>query len=250
MEFKLLENKEKSPAPALEKGIRVLTRLTDCGPQNLETISKELSEPKASILRYLDTLISLDLIERDPVSKEYSSKIAIIRRDDSDRNLYGKVQHLLNSLVEKTFRTAEWYVFDKNRMLLTQRAEPRDAFIRVIAQIGFERKIDKEFEAVTRIAILNLGIKINNQKFWIYKNGTREYLSKDACNEILQKDMKNGYALDLDYNCNGVRRYAAPKFDNGKFAGVVALAENFTPDADQQVQNISKILKTEINRQN
>ena len=82
----------KSPAPALKKGIQLLERLSEKGQQNLETLAKDLDEPKASVLRYLDTLLALDLIGKDPVSKEYTAKIALIRVDSANKDISGKVR--------------------------------------------------------------------------------------------------------------------------------------------------------------
>ncbi|HCE46236.1 MAG TPA: hypothetical protein DET40_22045 [Lentisphaeria bacterium] len=243
-----MKHKIKSPAPALEKGLKILTRLSANRPQNLESLSKDLGEPKASVLRYLDTLMLLDLIGRDPVSKEYCSKIAIVRMDSAGRDLSGKIQKLLDSLAGKTCRTAEWYVPNGGRMVLMQRSEPEDAMIHVKAKIGFERMLDDQFEAVARIAISNLGAGVSGRNYWVYKGGERKSISEEACRRILRSDRENGFAIDVEYNDNGVRRYAVPVFNQGKFAGVIALAENFRPDADSQIPRISKILKEEIKR--
>ncbi|MFZ2655152.1 MAG: helix-turn-helix domain-containing protein [Victivallales bacterium] len=236
----------KSPAPALEKGIQALTRLSENGPRNLEKLSKDLGEPKASLLRYLDTLLSLGLVGRDPVTKEYSSKVAMVRLGRAGRDFSDKVQKLLDSLAEKTCRTAEWYVHNGDRMVLARRSEPENAVIHVKAKIGFERELNGEFEAVARIAILNLKIDLSGKKSWIYRDGRKKNIEESICRKILDSDRKNGYAIDMEYNENGVRRYAAPVFQNGKLAGVIALAENFRPDADSKIPRIAKMLKDEI----
>ena len=43
----------------------------------------------------------------------------------------------------------------------------------------------------------------------------------------------NWRLMDVEYNPNGVRRYAAAvRKSDGTLAGIIALAENFTPSAD------------------
>lgn len=237
----------KSSAPALEKGIQALNWLSEVGPQKLETISRELCEPKASLLRYLDTLLSLGLVGRDPVSKEYVAKAAIISFDSAGRELSGKIQKHLDALAERTGRTAEWYVLSNGGMSIMRRSEPEKAEIHVKAKVGFVRSLEDEFEAVARVAALNLNLGLAGKKYWIWMKGKKKSITETACGNILKNERKNGYALDLDYNGNGVRRYAAPVFHNGGFAGIVALAENFKPDADSQIPEISRALKDEIN---
>ncbi len=236
----------KSPAPALKKGIQLLERLSEKGQQNLEALARDLDEPKASVLRYLDTLLALDLVEKDPVSKEYTAKIALIRVDSANKDISGKVRKLLDTLSTKTCRTAEWYVLNNDRMVLEQRSEPENAEIHVKARIGFERLLDDEFEAVARTAISNLNIDVSGKKLWVYRQGKKIYIDPAECRKILESDNRNGYAMDMEYNVNGVRRYAAPVFYLGKFAGVIALSENFTPDADRQIAKISKLLMDAI----
>lgn len=236
----------KSPAPALKKGIQLLERLSEKGPQNLETLANDLDEPKASVLRYLDTLLTLDLVGKDPVSKEYTAKVAMIRIDSANKDISGKVRKLLDYLSTKTCKTAEWYVLNNDRMVLEQRSEPENAHIHVKARIGFERLLDSEFEAVARIAISNLNIDVSRKKYWCYRHGEKINIDQVECSKILDSDKTNGYAMDIEYNVNGVRRYAVPAFYLGKFAGVIALSENFTPDADRQIAKISKILMDAI----
>ncbi len=241
-----MKQKKKSPAPALEKGIRILRRLSENGPQNLEMLSKDIGEPKASVLRYLDTLVSLGMAGRDPVSREYCAKVAILGLDSAGKELSEKVQSLLDALSEKTCRTAEWYVFNGGRMVLTMRSEPENAMIHVKAKVGFVRELDVEFEAVTRIAVSNLRLDMSGRKYQGYRNGKKKELTESACRKMVEEDARNGFAMDMEYNPNGVRRYAVPVFHDGKFAGVAALAENFRPDADRQITVISKILLNEI----
>ncbi|HBC89373.1 MAG TPA: hypothetical protein DCZ94_20730 [Lentisphaeria bacterium] len=241
-----MKQKKKSPAPALEKGMQVLERLSKNGPQNLELLSKNLGEPKASVLRYLDTLISLGMADRDPISKEYSAKVSITRIDSAGKELSIKIQDLLDSLAEKTCRTAEWYLPNHDKMILVQRTEPDDAVIHVKAKVGFERPLDGELEAVARIAISNLRLSTAGKKYWVYRSGERKRISESLSGKMLEYDRENGFAMDVEYNPNGVRRYAVPVFYEGKFAGVVALAENFRPDADRQIPRISKMLKEAI----
>ncbi len=244
-----MKHKTKSSAPALEKGLKILERLSGGGPQKLESLSKDIGEPKASVLRYLDTLVSLGLAGRDPESKEYSVKVAMVRLDSAVREFSSKIQKLLDVLAEKTCRTAEWYVSSDGKMSLTMRSEPEDAEIHVKAKIGFERELDGEFEAVARIAISSLDMDVSGGGYWVYRSGVRKSISGTMCGKILESDRKNGYAMDLEYNPNGVRRYAAPVFNEGRFAGVLALAENYRPDADSQIPVISKILLDEIKYQ-
>ena len=222
------------PAPALEKGVRVLNELIGKGPVNLETLARKTEIPKASLLRILNTLGSLDMVERSNATKEYTSLVRIVPFSSHRNQARLKIQKALHSLSVFTGKTTEWYVFDSVRLVITDRVEPEQPVVQVRARIGFMRELNGEFDAVARSGLAYLEDHIQTGSYWTYRKGEKMIVDDASVLKRLKQVKRKKAVMDREYNTNGVRRYAAPVLnpeDNTLF-GIMAIAENYTPDAD------------------
>ncbi|RMD75109.1 MAG: hypothetical protein D6820_15355, partial [Lentisphaerae bacterium] len=62
---------KKAAAPALQRGIEIIRLLADQIPRTLEELNRQTGIPKSSLLRFLETLELLNIVERDPVTRAY-----------------------------------------------------------------------------------------------------------------------------------------------------------------------------------
>ncbi|HPO90992.1 MAG TPA: helix-turn-helix domain-containing protein [Victivallales bacterium] len=236
--------KQKYKAPALARGLDLIEFLSESEPLTLERLSEKLSIPKASLLRLLETLELKGYVEKNPKNKEYMAKTIIIPTF-IEKNLREKINKLLNDLSEKTLRTVEFYIPDKNGLKIAFRKECEIKNITVKAKIGFKRSLDSEFEAVTRIAHA-FADSLKTQyydKMWIYNSGQIKKINKEDYEEFVKTTKKERIAIDFEFNSNGVRRTAAPIFEDKNLIGIIALAENFYPNCDEDTKKNAKILK-------
>lgn len=238
--------KQKFKAPALARGLDVLLLLSNSGSLSLEKLSLASRIPKASLLRILQTLELKGLVERDPIDKHYTNKVFFFSASAS-KDFMLSLPPFLKNLSMKTDRTVEFYSPERESLKITARSECGSRMITVKANLGFRRELDGELEAVARIGHV-FGSFSNckfSKKLWQYKNGKKKKITISQYKEQIEKVKSEKIAFDIEFNSNGVRRSAAPIFQNGKFAGVIALAENFFPNCDKETIKNLKILKYE-----
>lgn len=239
-----MSDEQKYPAPALARGLRILQALNAAdGPMTLEELAQEVGYPKASLLRLLETLTMLNLVERNGVGKSYSALAGVAYRDRWTR-VRGVVRGAMERLTLATGITSEWYEAGSSCMKLIDLFDPPDAHVRIAARVGFRRRIDDELEAVTRVALASPLFEYTGEKLWQYtETGKKVALSAKKCRKQITKTRDKGITMDPNWNGNGIRRYAAWLMDGDEFVGVLALAEIFTPGADKHIESHMKELK-------
>ncbi len=241
----------KYPAPALERGIKVLELLSNNESFSLEEIAEKLKAPKSSLLRILDTLCQINHVSKDSTTKKYIALSAIIPISNVDILQTKQIINSLAFLSKETSLTAEWYLYNGESMVMTEQVEPENSQVYVMAKIGWKRELYNEFEAVARVAIAN-GCKSSNEKksYWNYdENGEKENISNKDVSKQLKLTLKEKCTMDEKYNSNGIRRYAAPIMkSNGDLLGIIALAENFTPSANAKSAKKLELLKNETKK--
>lgn len=222
---------DKLSAPALARGIAVLRYLEIEPEASLETITRRLNWPKASLLRILGTLCELGLVARDPGSRRYRLKVRLVAQDPSDRDFASTVQESLDRLAERTGQTAEWYQPAEQGMLLVQRREPPDNEVVIRSGIGFVRKWTGELNAVCLAGYAGCDRSPEPRTdFWAYvRHGVAAKLSAAEVKERIARVQTQGFAADAAFNDNGVRRMACGVGHQTRFKGVLALAERLMP---------------------
>ncbi len=240
----------RAPAPALAQGICALAELSSAGPLRLEELSRRTGVNKPSLLRLLNTLIGLGMVSKDEATKVYRAVSVIVMRSPGLDELSARIPAELKRLSGLTGRTSEWYVPGDGVMMLSDRCEPEDCAVNVKARIGFERELDGELEAVARLA-LGCGAPrpAGKTAHWNYMNGKKAKIPASKAAKLIASAGKAGHCLDTEYNVNGVRRYAAAvRHADGNFVGIIAVAENFTPDADSKAASTVRALLESADR--
>lgn len=240
----------KLPAPALDKGITVLQLLAEEGELSLETICNLTQIPKASLLRFLETLIAKGCVFKDPETKKYRALMQVVPIEGQSNDFMRLVSESVTQLSVSHDVTAEWYEPYDEGARITMRHEPEHSFVRVVARVGFSRVFNYIFEAVIQVVLACDRSKYSTEHDQYFKVDWREKRSIDE-DEIL-KDLdtveQNSYlAVDQYYNDNGVMRLAAAVRDeDGTLQGVLALAFSYEPSQDQYIEKALIDLKRTV----
>lgn len=237
-------SKPKSAAPALERGLHILRVLNGGPSRSLEELAQQIGAPKSSTLRLLDTLAESGYVVRDEVSKRYRSAVIVLPEGDVNGQLLAVIDRELAALCECFSVTAEWYQPFPRHMTITRRREATGNPVWVRAQLGFTRSQDDEWEAVTRLAhALGHFTWEASARFRVYCGGRLGEWSAAEAARALEKELASGKSLNLadrtafdaEYNVNGIRRLAAAVVHrDGALLGVLALAESYRPNADEE----------------
>lgn len=235
----------KGGAPALERGIHLLNILASGqGDRNLDELAKITKYPKASILRFLETLANLGLVRKDPRTRTYHAVAALVPMRPDDIYMKHEISSVLEKLSSDTGKTSEWYIPHNGNMTISDRHEVQNGPVQVKATIGFVRDPDEEFEAVARIALANGIGNAGRKEFWRTRGAEKIKVPAEKAYKILSASRKNGIAMDEDFNANGVRRFAASVKDGqGDLFGTLALADIFIPSHDADSRKILNTLR-------
>lgn len=215
----------ETAAPALARGLAVLVAL---GTQSLalEALAAKLKLPKASVFRLLGALQEIGLVRKTP-EKCYEA-LCVLRLLADEQSLFReRVARKLPEVCRKAGATIEWYEPTAGGMRLVSQAHP-DTEVRVQAQPGFVRKWGEEFDAVARLGYaFDPQAPALGQLYGYAGDGVQETIPGKKAQALLAEATREEVAADIHFNTNGVRRCAAAILEEGKFRGVLALAEAF-----------------------
>ncbi len=247
LEYLMSDESEKYPAPALARGLKVLEILNDCESMTLEGLSQEVGYPKASLLRFLETLGALGLVRREEAGKRYTA-LASVQLHDETTLIRGVVRKEMKRLTGATGITTEWYERVAERMEIVDLYDSPHAEVFIRARIGFRRPFRNELEAVTRIG---LGVGLFDYgaiSYWYYdEEGERPHMPAEVRDAQIQEAKDKRLTMDFNWNSNGLRRYAAAVMDGQKLIGILALAETFTPGANKRIDfNLGELKQAAI----
>lgn len=235
---------DKSPAPALEKGLYLLEILNKQGEKKLEEMTAVSGMPKASVNRYLKTLVMAGYAQRDPITKKFYGLCRIERNSNSSDMLKDQLPKIMSELVDATGFTAEWYEYRNQHAFITFRQEPQNVAVKVLANLGFCRRLDEELDAVAQLFIKNYGLPTTLPNYYIRKWDEKITLTPAQVSEKIEAVGNNFLAADKNFNHNGVRRCAIAVFDNHKnMLGVLALAGHYHPSSNKVQQKGIELLK-------
>jgi DNA-binding IclR family transcriptional regulator len=215
-------------APALNRGLAVLSVLTQASPLSLDSVSEKLRLPKPSVYRLLSTLQRIGAVKKRS-DKQYEPLWGLQSLIDVHLSFRERLHEPMVALCNKTMCTIEWYEVSARGMKLVQQEHP-DSELYVQARPGFLRAWGRELDAVARLgyAFAEEAPKLVSL-FEVYvSNGVyKKSLSKKEAEKRIQEAKNERSAYDVIYNLNGVRRYAVPVLMDESFLGVLALAEGY-----------------------
>lgn len=236
---------KKYPAPALERGLFLLNLINTEGPENLEYLTLKSGLPKASVSRYLETLVMCGYLRRDPKTKQYHSCCQIDRRSKGVELLIEKLSTVIHDLANESTMTVEWYEMKEGLPTITLRAVPTDSAVEVKAKLGFARSLCHEFDAVARLFLADVGVPRPFPNYYKRDWDKMTNISqKEVAEELCQVINQSWLTYDREYNHNGVRRCAVGVTDSqSKLIGVLAMVGHYKPNADEIQDNGIELLQ-------
>ena len=227
----------KSTVPGLERGIHILEILADGHERSLEELVRVSGYPKTSVLRILDTLSGLSLVQRDPVTKFYRGLKKLLPLGEGSQTFDQVIADKLTELARKHGQTMEWYTLEEDGiMAMTQRSEPEHANIRVLARIGYKRNWISELESVTAISWAFLRPGQSLPAFYDYNDqGLKRDISSEEASQRIEQALQDRQSVDSNYNPNGIRRIASAVLHRNRLIGILVMATCFTPQAEQML---------------
>lgn len=238
-----MEHTMGTPAPALARGIRILRLLEDGQRYSLDALARRTGIPKASLMRLLQALIELELVERSPDSKAYAARARIVPLAAGEASFGRAVAQSLQQLASQSEQTAEWYVPNETGMVLVRRREPEAQQVHVVARIGFVRPCQGELDAVACLAAAFYHSPASYRGFWTYDhNGAQRRLNAGEARKRIEEAGATRWARDAHYNTNGVRRIAAAVTANERLIGILALAGSYQPGRREYLESQRPLL--------
>ena len=211
-------------APALNRGLAALLLLGERGPLSLDEIAGTLDLPKASVFRFLGTLVEAGAVRKS--GRNRYEALWVVRRAGEEATFEAALERALQSIVEKTGHTAEWYGGTEEGMRLVRQENPPTE-VHVKARPGFLREWGPELEAVALLGrAFYAGAPKGFSGLAAYReDGVLRPLGAAECREMIARARAGKAASDLARNSNGVRRHAVAIVRDGRLFGVLAVAE-------------------------
>lgn len=215
-------------APALARGILVLQALgQESRGRRLEDLYKETRIPKASLLRLLDTLVAIGMVERmeDLRYRALWGLHPIMKGQGSFRQ---ERERALKSLSAAMGLSSEWYEWESGGLRLREQVHP-EGELRVQVPSGYIRKWGGELDAV---AMLGYAFGRNVPPLpetltLCQQDGITSTITRQEAEIHIQKAKESGYAEDMAFNRNGVLRQAAVVVQQGEPIGIVSVARPY-----------------------
>lgn len=230
-----------SPAPALSCGIRLLRRLAASDCANLESLARLEGWPKSSTLRYLQAMELSGVVRQDPNTKLWHVLERLVPCTGWNDPL-AVWRSRLPEVAEAVRHCTELYAVEGDRAILIDRADPILEGLQIMARIGFLRdlsELDATCQVYLAFAGRAAGLDIGH---WVWHEGKRMELSREARDTRLIEVRASGQARDVDFNENGICRYALPVFEQGQLVGIFAVAQRLTPLWREESATIEKAL--------
>lgn len=221
------------PAPALTRGLAIMATLSSQGASSLEALARNTGYPKTSVLRLLTALCDCGAVERDELTKRYSTNVMISRRVETGMTFIHRAREVMVDLSARFKHTCELFRVMPLGLTMIDRAEPEEATVVATARIGHYRDL-------TEIESLGLvyrawsndapGAPTRNLWQWDEHCQKRSIKLSDA-RQLVKETRRQGYAFDLTINPHGVRRYSAPVFteQSNQLWGVLSMAQVVHP---------------------
>ncbi len=212
------------PAPALTRGLRLLERLGRDGPQVLERLSADSGVAKSTTLRLLAALERIGMVARDPVTRRWHARVALVAGRDGEAES-ARLRQVLADLARASGHAAEAWLWQDGRSNMVDRADPEDVSTAVRARIGSVRD-PSEVDAVMLVAFAHApGGPVWQPRQTQAADRQQVVVGRSALAAQVEVCRRAGCAVDAGINANGVRRFAAPWMDaQGAFRGAIALA--------------------------
>lgn len=202
---------------AAERTILILEKLSTYSSINLEDLAKECDLPKATLYRFLATLISLGYVRRDKNDK-YSLTLRMFSVGSTSlehTDLLNIARPIAEELSEYTGETVHIGILEKTRAVYVLKIESAHT-IRMFSRVG--KRIPLHCTAIGKIVLSDLDSQERDEiyKKILTENGTfKEYtkntfITEESLNEELKNVTKQGFAQDKEEHEEGITCIGAP----------------------------------------
>jgi len=225
-----LASKNKTSAPALERGIDIVELLASSeGPLSFSEILSALGIPRASLVRILDTLRERGIIYKMEDNGHYrlGMKLLYLGYRLKDKiNLRSVAWPLMQRLADQIRETVELSVLDRDQLVLIEQIEGAGE-VRIYSRIGGAYPY---FHAVSVGKLYLAHMDSAKRKRVLDQVGLPAVTPWTITDrEILERELvavlRDGYATENQELRKGVRRVAAPVYDHaGRVAGGLSIA--------------------------
>ncbi|MAX23934.1 MAG: hypothetical protein CMJ19_05460 [Phycisphaeraceae bacterium] len=242
------------PAPALTRGLAILSTLTSKGATTLEALVRETGFPKTSVLRLLTAMTDCGAVERDELTKRYSAKITLYRREETGMTLIHRAREVMSSISQQFNHTCELYRHFPSGLTMIERVEPDEVTVTATARIGHYRDLT-EIESLSLVYRAYIGdpAKAPRKGLWQWDEHCKaQSIKLGVVNQLIKETAQQGFAFDLTINPNGVRRYSVPVFrenNSQSLWGILSIAQvvhpanpNPSPEIIQAMTDAGEIL--------
>lgn len=235
---------KNNPAPALTRGLALIRQLSREGQGVLEHLARRGGWPKSSTLRYLQALEMAGVVEQDPLSKVWHLRERLIPLETREKEGLGYWRTRLGGWCQELGHCLELYRVRAGMVELMDRADPVIQDHLLSARIGFVRDLS-ECEAIALIYFAFSCASLDGEALnWMWSEGNKRPVGVEERQSLLKQAGDEGMAVDLEFNRNGIRRFAlALTGPQGAFTGILAIAQRLTPLSASQTPEILRYLE-------
>lgn len=215
-------------APALVHGLDLLQRLRGQW-KSLDVLAQETGLAKSSLLRLLDTLVELGLVQRDAQTKAYQGLMRLVPVTETQTDFHDLVRTELAQLCDTCEQTAEWWEPREQGMTLCQRAAKSDSEVQIRARIGAV-VLAQKLEAVALLGRSCFGIHPpRDARCFTWDDTGKQVFPPVKQVKALLDEARSGHWVDRQPNAIGVRRIAQVIRHETGLVGVLCLAVPIRP---------------------
>ncbi|NLM01398.1 MAG: IclR family transcriptional regulator [Treponema sp.] len=236
---------------AAERTMLILEQLSIHSSINLEDLAKECNLPKATLYRFLQTLISLGYVRRDKNDK-YSLTLRMFSVGSTSlehTDLLNIARPIAEELSEHTGETVHIGMLEKTRAVYVLKIESAHT-IRMFSRVG--KRIPLHCTAIGKVFLSNLNTEKRTELFkkmhtedGKFKKFTKNTLTTDEqLNEELIKVSNLGYAHDNQEHEEGITCFAAPIRDtSGNVVAAISVSFPYFRFPKEKTEEIATQIK-------
>ena len=230
-----MNQKNKNPSDGyfsttIEKGLKLLSLFSDVRPEISQVeISRELGINHTSAFRYVNTLVQLGYLKKDPQTKRLSPSLkSIVLCNNLIRsfNFLGSVRTLVDEVFKAHNITIDVALIDGDTLSVIHRREAEETFIYkfpTVLQVWNTLSIGKAFMSGLPPAELKQTI----DRLPMEKKTKNSIVSRKKLQGEIKKSKQRGYAIANEEYTEGLLSIGAPLINEEKHC-VGAISFDFT----------------------
>ncbi len=244
----IMEEKAKR-VPALQRGLDIIELLASSkSDMSFSEILSVMKIPRPSLARILKVLTDRGLLHKTDTRGRYRLGMRLLylgNRLESKFRLRTVAWPHMKNLAEKTGKTIELCILDKDQLVLIEQVEG-DEGVRLYSRIGSAYPY---FHAVAAGKIYLAHMEIQKMREVLNKIGLPRVTGNtitemDRLDEELRATLKDGYAFEDQELREGVRRVGSPIYEHhGDIAGCIVIASTILSFKYEDSKNLGNMVR-------